>query len=202
MIEGRLKLAVGPLTLDLLIPVCDADHWSTQADRNAELHTLLILDSQNQGASFSARLVGFRSPADRAFFELFTTVKGIGARKALKALALPSTRIARAIAERDLRTLQSLPEIGKRLAETIVAELHGKVNTLAIGADAQPNGPPPGDGAPGTALAQEAIAVLMTLGEQRLEAVQLVEQAMQQQPAPEDVETLVTTVYRIRGSRA
>jgi len=199
--EGRLRLAVGPLILDLMVPASDVGHWSVLAEKPAELHTLLILDSQNQGASFSARLLGFRSPQDRAFFELFTTVKGIGPRKALKSFALPSARIARAIADRDLRTLQSLPEIGKRLAETIIAELHGKVDAFAA---AQPAAASDSAGSSlasvPSSLAQEAVAVLMTLGEQRFEAVQLVDRALALEPAPADVESLVTTVYRIRGT--
>lgn len=202
VLEGRITLDVGPMTLDLFIPSCDHGHWSLLHGQPVTLHTHLLFDSQNQGASFSPRLLGFRSPADRAFFELFTTVKGIGPRKAMKALALPSQRVARAIADRDLRTLQSLPEIGRRLAETIVAELNGKVDPYLCASAGDSDTPGASAGLPRSAstLSDEAVAVLVTLGEPRMSALQLIDRALALDPPPADVESLVTAVYRLRGS--
>ncbi len=51
------------------------------------LTTFQYLESQGQGSSVIPRLVGFQSTAEREFFELFTTVKGIGNRRALRAMA-------------------------------------------------------------------------------------------------------------------
>ncbi|MCG3122270.1 MAG: Holliday junction ATP-dependent DNA helicase RuvA [Phycisphaerales bacterium] len=141
--------------------------------------THLYLEGQGQGASFIPRLIGFESALDRRFFELFTTVKGIGNRKALRALEVEPAVIARAVAEKDTRALVKLPEIGKRLAETIVAELHGKVDIylgaaelaeLKPGAEARPSSLPPGQ--------QEAVEALVALGETRADAVRKVEQAV------------------------
>lgn len=143
-------------------------------DRTGEPITLIILEyleSQNQGASFTPRLIGFASTHERDFFELFTTVKGIGNRKALRALAEEPATVARAIAGRDAGMLQKLPEIGKRLAETVIAELHGKVNgylsqseltALDRGAEVKPGLPTP--------ASEEAIAALIALGQTRPEA--------------------------------
>ena len=74
------------------------------------------------------RLAGFLSVEDRAFFELFTTCKGIGNRKALRAMSLDVGQLAGAISDRDIALLQTLPDIGRRTAETIIATLHGKVD--------------------------------------------------------------------------
>lgn len=90
------------------------------------LHTLHYLDSLNQGSSFIPRLVGFGSARERDFFELLTTVKGLGNRRALRALAIEPGMVARAIVERDNRVLQRLPEIGPKLAEAIIHELKTK----------------------------------------------------------------------------
>jgi Holliday junction DNA helicase RuvA len=94
--------------------------------RLVTLCTLNYLESQNQGASFVPRLIGFGSAQERAFFELLTSVKGLGNRRGLRALAMEPGLIARAIVERDTRVLQKLPEIGPKLAESIVHELKSK----------------------------------------------------------------------------
>src|SRR4051794_25440863 len=53
------------------------------------------------GGNIEPRLVGFLRADDRAFFNLFITVKGIGPKKALRALVLPTGDIAQAIESRD-----------------------------------------------------------------------------------------------------
>lgn len=98
------------------------------------LHTLQYLESQNQGASFIPRLLGFASPREREFFELLTSVKGLGNKRAMRAMAVEPATIARAIADRDSRFLQTLPEIGPKLAELIVHELKSKADKFALSA--------------------------------------------------------------------
>lgn len=90
------------------------------------LHTLHYFEGVNQGSSFVPRLIGFGSTSERDFFELLTTVKGLGNRRALRALAIEPGQVARAIVERDTRVLQRLPEIGPKLAEAVVHELKSK----------------------------------------------------------------------------
>ena len=79
------------------------------------------------------RLVGFANPRDREFFRLLTKVKGLGMRKALKALAREVGEIATAIARGNVDFLTDLPEIGKRTAEQIVTELRKKVDDFVTG---------------------------------------------------------------------
>ncbi len=144
------------------------------------LHTIQVLEQHGGGTSFQPRLIGFESQHDRRFFELFTTVKGVGTRKALRALVLPMSEVARAIFQRDAKALRKMPEIGPRLAETIIAELHGKVDayldsghthTVAAGIEA---GPGVADGAD-SAAAQQAIDALVRLGESPADARRKVE---------------------------
>lgn len=90
------------------------------------LHTLHYFEGVNQGSSFVPRLLGFGSTRERDFFELLTTVKGLGNRRALRALAIEPGQVARSIVERDTRVLQRLPEIGPKLAEALVHELKSK----------------------------------------------------------------------------
>lgn len=98
--------------------------------RTITLHTLHYLEGVNQGSSFTPRIIGFGSVQERAFFDLLTTVKGLGNRRALRALAIEPGMVARAIVERDTRILQKLPEIGPKLAESIVHELKSKADAF------------------------------------------------------------------------
>jgi Holliday junction DNA helicase RuvA len=120
---------------EVLVPGFVARQLESKLGARVTLHTLAYLESQNQGASFTPRLVGFLSEQDRAFFELFTTVKGIGNRRALRALAEPVGEVASAIERGDAKALTKLPEIGARMAETVIAELKGKAGKyVGIGA--------------------------------------------------------------------
>ena len=131
-VEDNLAIiSSGDLCYEVMLNGGDAARLAGMVGNDVELELLHYLESQSNGAVLRPRLVGFASRSDRAFFELFTSVKGIGYRKALRALQLPIDVIATAIAEKDVDTLRSLPEIGKRTAETIVLELHDKVDAQA-----------------------------------------------------------------------
>jgi Holliday junction DNA helicase RuvA len=145
------------------------------------------------------RLIGFDTEEDRSFFELFTTVKGIGNRKALRALSLPFETIAGAIASRDVDTLKSLPEIGKRTAETIVAELHGKVDRFIEMKPAFEDGAPR-EHDPRTALVRDAVAMLAQLGEPAARARQLIDRALRGDASIASPEDLVAAAYRLKDA--
>lgn len=164
---------------EVLLPGYLAQRLRAQVGRRVALVTLQYLESQGQGASFIPRLVGFASAHERDFFEVFTTVKGIGNRKALRALAIDPAAVARAIVGKDARALQQLPEIGKRLAETIIAELSGKVESYLSPAEVEhlERGAGKGAGAPAEGPASEAIDTLVALGETRSNAEFLVGRA-------------------------
>ena len=192
--DGRALLRCDHCTYELMIPGADHQRLASMCGQNIRFHTLYYLENHNQGAAYIPRLIGFSSAQDRAFFELFTTVKGIGNRKALRALQLPFPDIASAIAQRDLDLLKSLPEIGKRTAETIVAELHGKVDRFV---ELKPNAPAALNGQ-GDGLVHDATAVLVQLGEQRLIARQLVERAIAADPELDSAESVVAAAFRLK----
>ena len=160
-----------PLTYEVLLPAYLAERLRGSVGKPVTLITLQYLEGQGQGTSFVPRLIGFASERDRRFFDVFTTVKGIGNKKALRAMAVEPARIARAIATKDAKALVELPEIGKRMAETIIAELNGKVDSFLSAAEIEQMGHA-SEIKPmikGTA-AEEAVDALVALGEQRPEA--------------------------------
>lgn len=194
--NGRAELRVGALVYELLIPACDTPRLSRHAGETLTFHTLHYLEGQGQGTSFLPRLIGFRTPEDRAFFELFTTVRGFGNRKALRALELPLGEVAGAIASRDTSILTSLPEIGKRTAETIIAELAGKVDRF-VEVKAQPGDVPAVTEAQAE-LVRDAVAVLVQLGESRPTAQQLIERALAVDPQVTSPDQLVAAAFRLK----
>mgnify|MGYP001255842787 FL=1 len=87
----------------------------------------------------------------------------------MRAMASPPGEIAAWIASRNTKALQTLPEIGKRLAETVVAELNGKVDGfVAAGSEIEPAP------LPATGPAEDAVAALVALGQTRSDAEQRV----------------------------
>ena len=125
-----------------------------------------------------------------------------------RALAIDSGQIAMAIADRDSAFLQSLPEIGKRTAETIIASLNGKVDHFATsGAFAQSTAKDTAavdandaGGAMNNSMAREALEVLMQLGENRAQTVNWINMALSDpDDRPTDVTALIERCFRIKA---
>lgn len=198
--EACIAPGDGSVSYQVLLPAYLAGSLGERVGERVSLHTIEYLESPNQGATFVPRVVGFGTPKDREFFALFTTVKGIGNRKALRALAWEPGIVARAIASRDVRGLTELPEIGKRLAETIVAELSGKVEgfltaeeTAELGAGAEVKGV-----RRATAI-EDTISALMALGETRADAERLVDRVIGRDAEDLTPEMMLPVVLRARG---
>lgn len=190
----------GGLTYEVLLPAYLAERLVAKVGQPVALVTLQYLEGQNQGSSYVPRLIGFTAVQERDFFELFTTVKGIGNRKALRAMAVEPAKIARAITTKDARALYELPEIGKRLAETVIAELSGKVDGYLAGSEIEALDRGSAGAAPLPDAAAEAIVALMGLGETRPEAERLVRRAVDRLGNPKaSVDQVLHAVYASRG---
>lgn len=194
--DGRAHLRCGGLVYEVLVPAADHGALSLEMGNSIELHTLHVLEGSSQGSSFRPRLIGFATAGDRAFFELFTTVKGIGPRKALRVMEVPPARIARAISEQDLVLLKSLPEVGKRTAEAIVVELKDKVEGFLDGATGSDRPTPETEAI--AEFIEEAIAVLLQLGEPRTRAEELVDRVTRADPTIDTADLLVTGALRLK----
>lgn len=179
------------LWYEVLVAACDVERLNTRIGKEIALFTIHYLEGDPSHGAQTPRLVGFLNEADREFFRLFTTVKGIGNRKALRALARPIGEIAAAIAAKDARFLVDLPEIGKRTAEQIIAELNGKVEPFA--------GPTAPAAAPLSDAANEAVSVLVQLGEKRADALALVDRVLAVAPEAASPEEIIQHVYKLKA---
>ncbi len=198
--SGKAELDMGDgLHYEVLLSAWAQQQLSGLDGQPVTLYTLHFLEGSAQGSTFVPRLAGFLSETDKRFFELFTTVKGIGPKKALGCLVYSSDQLAGAIAERDVKLIQTLPGVGKRMAETIIATLHGKVDEFvgeaavaagdgSVARAAVPGGPP-----------REALDVLMQLGESRANATAWIDQAMVQNPELDDAQQIIAAALRIKS---
>lgn len=191
--EGTALVDAGAgLWYEVLVPAFDVDRLARRVGQDVVLHTIHYHEGDPSHGAVTPRLLGFLAETDRAFFRVFTTVKGIGIRKALRALARPVAEVAAAIQAKDARFLVALPEIGKRTAEQVIAELHGKVEAFAGERAATPQAELPPAGA-------EAIAVLVQLGEKRADAAALVERVLAVAPELDSPETILQHAYRLKA---
>ncbi len=177
---------------EVFVPTFALHALSGKTGQVVTLHTIEYYEGSAMGGNIYPRLVGFADPDDRAFFIEFIKVKGMGYRKALRALAQPVKQIALAIEQGDTKILSMLPEIGKRTADQLVASLKGKLDRFTWG----------GGGAtatPAESLDQyqrEALEVLMQLGERRMEAVDLIQKVCQTDEKLKDPAKIVEAVYK------
>ena len=130
---GAVTVSVGGLCYRIQVPPVTYSYLEEKQKNNDQivLHTLYYMEGGYRGSTLVPRLIGFSNDRDREFFELYTTVKGLGEKTALKSLAIPAGEIALSIERGDVRRLSELPGITKRMAEKIVAELKGKVSSFA-----------------------------------------------------------------------
>lgn len=201
--EDRLHLQVGPVLVEMLIPAADVPLLQAGVGQEMTFHTILYFEGDaGGGGGLEPRLVGFLRDQDKRFFEKFITVKGIGPKKALKALIHPTGDVAQAIESKDTRFLVGLPQIGKRMAELIVAELAGKVAEFATAAVGGRMNAAALGGAARNAVEEDAISTLMALGERRADAEHLLERARQANANLKTTEALVREMLRMRTVRA
>ena len=125
-------------------------------------------------------LFGFADPKEKELFLKLITVSGVGPKMGIAILAAMSAEeFARVIATADVKTLSKVKGLGKKTAEKIVLELHGKISALEVlGASGETVGAETAQTvAKATPQEEEAISALMGLGFTRAESVQAVKKA-------------------------
>ncbi len=198
MAKTAVLLEVGEIGYEVMVPGYALELLASRIGQQVSLYTLEYLEgSLATGGNLVPRLIGFMHSEERAFFGRFTSVKGVGMRKALKALSMPISRVASAIEAKDTKLLQSMPGVGKRLAEQMVVELAGKVDEFALEAAAQR-----GETSGWTQGHSEAMEILLQLGERRSDAQELIERVRQVDAKMDRAEEIVQAVYRLKAGQS
>ncbi len=125
-------------------------------------------------------LFGFADPKEKELFLKLVSVSGVGPKMGIAILAsLSGEEFARAVATADVKRLSAVKGLGKKTAEKIVLELHGKISAAEIldaGGESTFSAPAATTVKP-SAEDEEAIAALMGLGFTRAESAQAVKRA-------------------------
>jgi len=146
-------LTDGGVAYELAVPL-NAYEALPKVGERASLHTYLVVKEDGW------QLFGFTAAFERRVFQKVLGAKGVGPALALGLLSsLTAERLVRAIREKDVPTLQSVPRVGRKKAEQLILDLADKLDELQGGGAAA--GVPGRSAAPGT---EDAIRALVSLG--------------------------------------
>jgi Holliday junction DNA helicase RuvA len=190
--EDRVVVLANGVGYEILLPAIVRKTFNPKkAGEDGEMVKLYIYYHQTERQP-KPLLIGFNCEPEKEFFEKFIKVEDIGPPTAVKALVFPIPEIARAIEERDSKTLERLKGIGKRTADKIIATLQGKVGKFALMIEDQM----PLEVEMMDIKKQVEEVLVKDLGHKVSEAQKLVKEAMQRNPNIMTPEELFEEVYR------
>ncbi len=189
--EGTATLQVGPFQYTVLIPEFSRRNLQGIIGQEISLHTIQYLEGNPQGR-MNPRMVGFESGIEREFFELFCSVDGVGAKKALRAMVKPVSEVATLIEEQDIKGLSALPGIGPATGERIVAKLRRKMPKFALLVTSEKAG---GEEGPQDVI-EQTFQLLCQLGHRAADARRQLDAAIESGVEVKDVEQLLQVVYQ------
>ncbi len=143
-------------------------------------------------------LIGFCRPVEKEFFQLFISVSAIGPVKAIKALDRPVEDIALAIHEKNTQLLSTLPGIGKRTAEKIIATLHGKVENFLPSFSFDQKPVEQASSVMDAIVDQVRFVLTSQLGYSASVASQMISAALRENPEIDSPEALLDALYKER----
>ncbi|MCK5786165.1 MAG: hypothetical protein KAH54_06370 [Candidatus Sabulitectum sp.] len=183
--QSYILLETGPVTVRLLAPGYFLRHVSI-GDESIFFLLFQIVNEGNKGVPLA---VAFPSISDRDFFKKFISVSGVGVRAAARAMVIPPSELASAIASGDIKVLKSLPGIGNSRAKQIVAKLQDVMSKSSF-ISSVPSV---------TGSAVDARAILEQLGIPSSEAVSLIKAAVDETGSDVSASALVRAAMKLRG---
>lgn len=200
--EESVTLRVDPFELEILIPEHARRTLQARLNEPTELHTIFYIEGGAMVGRMIPRLVGFPSPIDREFFDIFCSVDGVGVRKALRAMVRPVRELARMIQDQDVKLLATFPGIGEATAERIVAKLRRKVGkyALIVGPDsAAATTLAESNGAPENAepdVIRDTYAALLSVGHTESQARQAIDRVLSGKKKFKSVADMIEAIYQ------
>lgn len=183
--KSYILLETGPITVRLLAP----GYFLRYVSVGDESLFFLLFQIVNEGNKGVPLAVAFPSISDRDFFTKFISVSGVGVRAAAKAMVIPPSELASAIATGDIKVLKSLPGIGNSRAKQIVAKLQDVMSKSSF-VSSEPAV---------SASSVDARAILEQLGIPSSEAVSLINAAVDEVGSEVSPSALVRAAMKIRS---
>lgn len=151
---------------------------SGSALRVAQVGERISLCTYLQVKEDGVTLFGFLNEKEKSLFLKLISVSGVGPKSAVSVLVcMTADELVEAVACADAKRLAKVKGLGKKTAEKIILELHGKISAAEVmGANEEPQKAQ----APTAKLSKEdedAVATLQNLGFTRTESVQAVQKA-------------------------
>ncbi len=138
----------------------------------AELYTYLQVKEDG------VTLFGFASTREKELFLKIVSVSGVGPKLGISVLTgLSADELTQAIATADVKRLSAVKGLGKKTAEKIVLELHGKISAAEVMSASGTDLTVGVAATPVSAQDEEAISALMGLGFTKSESAQAVKRA-------------------------
>jgi Holliday junction DNA helicase RuvA len=185
----RVVIEAGGLGFGVLVPGRLASALSRRVGDEVFVHTYLHVRDD------ALQLFGFESPRERRFFVTLIAVSGVGPKVALAILSAYSVAdLETAVVRGDDKRFESIPGIGRKLAQRLVIELKDKVG---VELDSSPAAAV-ATGAVGSDPFLQARVALQNLGLPLREA----EAALQGAPEGAPLEELVRYALTKKGSPA
>jgi Holliday junction DNA helicase RuvA len=173
----------GGVTWELEIPLATFEVLPRLGD-TVVLHTHLVVREDEW------LLYGFASLLERRVFRRLLAATGVGPALALSMLSrLSAERLVRAIRDRDVATLQTVPRVGRKKAQQLVLDLADKLDDLL--------GEGPGAARPEGASADSAIRALVALGYTTVEAERAVAAALDSDGDRESIPGLIRAALAV-----
>ncbi len=159
-------MTAGGVAYELLIPLGVYESLP-RAGEVVSLHTHLVVKEDGW------QLFGFANAFEKRVFQRVLNAKGVGPALALGLLStLTAERLVRALRDKDLATLQSVPRVGRKKAEQLILDLADKLDDLQVSVPGLGGPRPEGAGA------EDAIRALVSLGYSTGDAERAVRQAI------------------------
>jgi holliday junction DNA helicase RuvA len=197
LVAGRLHtkeldrveiLTAGGVGYEIAIPLGVYEQLP-RAGEEVTLYTHLVVRED------AWQLYGFGTVHERRVFQRVLDAKGVGPSLALGMLStLTAPRLVRAIREKDVATLQSVPRVGRKKAEQLILDLADKLDDVQ--GDAAPSGPRP-EGA----SADEAMRALVSLGYTTADAERAVRKALDEGARGTSTPELIRRALAAMGGR-
>jgi Holliday junction DNA helicase RuvA len=194
-------LRIEPFEIEVLISEHTRRLIQTKIGEVVSFDTVFYIEGGAMTSRLLPRVVGFLSPIDREFFEIFCSVDGVGVRKALRAMVRPVRDIARSIEEQDVKQLSTFPGIGEATAERIVAKLRRKVGKFALIISQQVDGSAPAEsnGAPESAesdVIRDTYAALLSVGHSESQAREAIDRVLSSKKKFKSVADMIEAIYQ------
>ena len=197
LFNERAVIECAPFEYETFIPEFTRRQLQSELLKTISLYTIEYIDGNPNQGRMTPRLLGFLSEVEREFFEIFCSVDGVGAKKALRAMVRPVREIASAIEEQDVKALSQLPGIGPATAERVVAKLRRKMSKFALMV-ARPDDAAlvAGGDAQTSDVVAETYEALLTLGHGEAEARRMIDAVLENTKKKfKDSSELIQAIY-------